>query len=380
MKPIMFIIIFALYLLINYYVFRHIWTAMPPNTIGRVALVSFAVIAVSSFFISFLLGDSMPVGMTSFLYKLGTAWFFILIYFFIVMAVKDLFGLTNRLFHFMPSDAITRFTKENWVGFGFMVGFIALVMTCGYLKYQWKVRVNLPVQIYKTIGDTISPKSLRIVAISDLHLGYGIGKGEFEKWIDVINAEKPDIVFIAGDIIDNSVRPLNEGNFAESFHKIKAPMGIYACLGNHEYISGLEASLDFINKAGIHLLKDSAALVDSSFYVVGRDDRSNLNRKTLNELVSGLDKTKPIFLLDHQPYNLEISEAVGVDLQFSGHTHQGQVWPISLVTKRIYEQDHGFLKKGNTNIYVSSGIGIWGGKFRIGTQSEYVVIDVNKKQ
>lgn len=380
MKPIMFIVIFIVYLLVNFYVFHHIWAAMPPNIIGRTALIAFAVVAVSSFFISFLAGDVLPVWLTSVLYKIGTAWFFILLYFFIVMAVKDVFGLANRLFHFMPSDAITRYTKENWVGFGFMVGFIALLMICGYIKYTWKVRVELPVQIYKAIGDSTETRPLRIVAISDLHLGYGIGKKEFEGWINTINAENPDIVLIAGDVIDNSVRPLNEGNFAESFSKIKAPLGIYSCLGNHEYISGLKNSLEFLNKAGVNVLRDTAVMVDNRFYVVGRDDRSNEHRKPLNELVDSLDKSKPIILLDHQPYHLEEAEAYGIDLQISGHTHQGQVWPISAITNAIYEKDHGFVKKGNANIYVSSGIGLWGGKFRIGTQSEYVVIDVSKAE
>lgn len=380
MKPMIFVIVFIVYLLANFYVFHHIWIAMPPTTIGRTILVSFAIIAVSSFFISFLLGDSMPVWLASALYKIGTAWLFIMMYFFIVMAVKDLFGLTNKLFHFMPGDAITRYTKENWVGFGFMVGFIALVMVCGYLKYQWKVRAELLIQMYKTMGDSIQSKPLRIVGISDLHLGYGISKGEFEKWIETINAENPDIVFIAGDIIDNSVRPLNDGNYAESFSKIKAPLGIYTCLGNHEYISGLKESLDFLNKAGVRVLRDEVVLVDSSFYIVGRDDRSNPERKPLSELVENLDRSKPIFMIDHQPYHLEEAEANGIDFQLSGHTHQGQVWPISLITKKLYEKDHGFIKKGNTNIYVSSGIGIWGGKFRIGTQSEYVVVDINKEK
>lgn len=378
MKSMFFIIVFIVYLLANYYVFRHIWIAMPPNTIGKITLISFAVIAISSFFISFIIGDSLPVVLTSFFYKVGTAWFFILLYFFMVMAVKDLFGLSNKLLHFMPSDAITRYTRDNWVGLGLMIGFITLLMVCGYLKYQWKVRVDLPIQIYKTFGDTISPKSLRIVAISDLHLGYGIGEKEFEGWVNTINAENPDIVLIAGDIIDNSVRPLNEGRFAEVFHKINAPMGIYACPGNHEYISGMQESLDFMKKAGVNLLCDSVAEVDSCFYIVGRDDRSNPSRRSLKSLVDSLDKTKPIILLDHQPYNLEEAEVNGVDLQISGHTHQGQVWPISMITNKLYERDHGFIKKGNANIYVSSGIGIWGGKFRIGTQSEYVVIDVNK--
>ena len=376
MKPIMFIIIFILYLLTNFYVFYHIWVAMPPNIIGRIGLVSFAVIAVLSFFLSFLLGDVMPVWLASALYKLGTAWFFIMLYFLMVMLAKDLLGLTNRFLHFMPADAIKTYTRENWVGLGLMIGFIALLMFCGYLKYQWKVRVELPIQTYKTMNDSIDFKPLRIVAISDLHLGYGIGEKEFEGWVETINKEKPDIVLIAGDIIDNSLRPLNEGKFAEIFRKIEAPKGVYACLGNHEYISGLKGSLDFMNKAGVHLLKDAVAEVDSSFYIIGRDDRSNPERKSLDALVKNLDTSKPIFMLDHQPYNLEESEAYGIDLQISGHTHQGQIWPISMITGKLYEKDHGFLKKGNTNIYVSSGIGIWGGKFRIGTQSEYVVIDV----
>lgn len=376
----MFIAFLVVYLLANFYVFYHIWIAMPATTVGRTALVSVAIIAVASLFITFLIGESLPVWMTTFFYKVGTAWLFIMLYFFLIMAVKDLFGLTNRLFHFMPDDAITRYTKENWVGLGFMVGFVFLLMLCGYLKYQWKVKVDLPIQIYKTMGDSTNTRSLKIVAISDLHLGYNIGKKEFEGWVNTINAENPDIVLIAGDMIDNSVRPLNKGHFEEIFHKIKAPYGIYACLGNHEYLSGINNSLDFLNKTGINLLRDSVALVDSSFYVVGRDDKSNPNRKPLKDLVAGLDKTKPILLLDHQPYDLEEAEACGIDFQFSGHTHQGQVWPISMITKKIYEDDHGFLKKGNTNIYVSSGIGIWGGKFRIGTQSEYVVVDINKKE
>lgn len=378
MSLIVLIIIIVLYLLANFYIFHHIWIAMPPTTVGQVILISFAVVAVASFVVSFMFGDSLPLWLSSMLYKIGTGWFFISIYFLLVMIVKDLFGLANNFLHFMPSDAITRYTKDNWVGFAFMVGFIALLMFCGFLKYQWKVRVELPIQLTKTMGDSIQPKPLRIVAMSDLHLGYAIGKKEFESWVEIINKENPDIVLIAGDIIDNSVRPLNEENFAESFKKIKAPLGVYSCLGNHEYISGLKESLDFLDKTGVRVLRDESILIDSSFYLVGRDDRINSKRKALKDLVEGLDKTKPIFVLDHQPYNLEEAEINGVDLQLSGHTHQGQIWPISLVTRMLYEVDHGFLKKGDTNIYVSSGIGLWGGKFRIGTQSEYIVIDINK--
>lgn len=366
-----FIIIIAVFLLANVYVFQRIWVLMPPSNIGRVLLIAFAVLAISSLFIFFALGDSMPIGLASFFYTVGTSWVFIFIYFFILSLLKDLVRLTR----IVPSEAFNQYTHDNWLGFVFAIGFVTLLMVCGYLKYTWKVRVEVPIVTEKVIE---SRDSIRIVAISDLHLGYTIGEKELSQWINLINAEKPDIVLIAGDIIDNSVRPL--GNMGKRFRDIKATYGIYACLGNHEYISGINQSTQFIRDAGINILRDSVVLVDSTFYVVGRDDRMNEKRKPLKDLVSGIDSSKPVILLDHQPYNLEEAEENAIDLQISGHTHRGQVWPISLITDLIYEKSHGFLKKGNTNVYVSSGIGIWGGKFRIGTQSEYVVIDIKNEK
>lgn len=374
MKSILFIFIVLLFLGGNFYVFYRMWQAMPPSLIGRIVLIAIAAITLASLILTFAVGNSLPIGLAGVLYKMGTSWVFILLYFVIVLLVKDLIALANRFLHFMPSDALSRYTVDNWVGLGFMVGFIALLMICGYLKYTWKVRVEQPIAIEKPIGDR---DSLTIVGISDLHLGYGIGADELQQWIRLINEENPDVVLIAGDMIDNSTRPLNERHINEYFKDIKAP--VYMCLGNHEYISGIESSLKFIDKTGVTLLRDSVALVDSTFYVVGRDDKMNPRRQSLSELTATLDKSKPIILLDHQPYDLEESELCGIDFQLSGHTHQGQVWPISMITKAIYEDDHGYIKKGNTNIYVSSGIGIWGGKFRIGTQSEYVVVKIKKK-
>ena len=196
----------------------------------------------------------------------------------------------------------------------------------------------------------------------------------------MINAENPDLVLIAGDIIDGSMRPLKEERMAEEFHRLKAP--IYACLGNHEYFSGSPEAQQFFRDAGIHLLIDEAAVIDSSIVIIGRDDRMNMRRKPIKELVS----QNPLFgkgqgeafsiVLDHQPYNLDRAEAASIDFQLSGHTHRGQVWPISWITDHIYECSWGSHQRGNTRYYVSSGIGIWGGKFRIGTQSEYVVADI----
>lgn len=368
-----FIIFFILFLLGNFYVFQRFWVLMPPSNIGRFLLVFFAITAVSSLVIFFTFENSLPISLATALYTIGTSWIFIFFYCFILALIKDII----RLLRIAPASAFNQYTHDNWVGLIFTIGFISLLMFCGYLKYTWKVRVDVPIVTEKIMGER---DSLRIVAISDLHLGYTIGKKEFLEWVELINKEKPDIVLIAGDIIDNSVRPLINENMASCFKNIKAPYGVYACLGNHEYISGVNESINFYKEAGINILKDSHTLIDSCFYVVGRDDRMNTNRKSIENLIAPLDKSKLIILLDHQPYNLEESQKNKIDLQLSGHTHRGQIWPISLITDLIYENSHGLLKKGDTNIYVSSGIGLWGGKFRIGTQSEYVVIDIKNSK
>jgi methionine synthase I (cobalamin-dependent) len=139
--------------------------------------------------------------------------------------------------------------------------------------------------------------------------------------------------------------------------------------------AGLPNSLSFYEKAGIRLLKDEV-LLTGDLAIVGRFDRMNFKRKAVKALTANIDPKKYIILLDHQPYNLQDAEQSGVDFQLSGHTHHGQIWPVSWITESIYECAFGQHQRGNTNYYVSSGIGLWGGKFRIGTCSEYVVADI----
>ena len=116
--------------------------------------------------------------------------------------------------------------------------------------------------------------------------------------------------------------------------------------------------------------------VTGDLAIVGRFDRMNFKRKAVKALTANIDPKKYIILLDHQPYNLQDAEQSGVDFQLSGHTHHGQIWPVSWITESIYECAFGQHQRGNTNYYVSSGIGLWGGKFRIGTRSEYIVAEL----
>ncbi len=370
MKPIQIMIfsaVFLLFLAANYYVFYRIWRMMPPSATGKIVLIACAAVLVGSFFLAmFLRNAGLPVWFLSGLYRIGTAWIFIFFYLLIVFLLGDLLRVT----HAVPASVMC----SNWLSLGVLTGAMVVIFGIGNIVYHNKKRVELAVETGKRME-----RPVKIVAASDLHLGYGIGRRELSHWVDLINREKPDIILFAGDLIDSSPHPLFKGGYAEELRRLEAPLGVWLAPGNHEYISGVDGSLRFIEEAGIRVLRDSVALIDGAFYVAGRDDRENRHRKSLTELTAGLDHALPVILLDHQPYHLEEAEAAGIDLQLSGHTHYGQIWPVTWITRSMYERTYGYLEKGATKYWVSSGLGIWGGKFRIGSRSEYIVIKFSGK-
>ena len=391
------LVFFLLPLLGCTYVGWHVWRILPLATVWKCVVVMLMAACFVLFIMNFVIGlDRVPLPLARVMYNVGNSSLIILLYLFMLFLALDVVSL---VLHFVRSSLGDRlwvgFLRDSLSGTLCVLGFMVALFTYANIHYRHKVRVPMEID---SKGKVTRP--LKIVLMSDLHLGYHNGRAEFAKWVDKINAEQPDLVLIAGDIIDISVRPLLEENVAEEFHRLQAP--VYACLGNHEYYSGEPRAQQFYLDAGIHLLRDSVVTLPDygNLTIIGRDDRTNVGRKSVAELVptpnpsrgeGGLDTLSTaeanqtplpsggvgsgfLLLLDHQPYHLERTAAAGVDFQFSGHTHYGQVWPISWIEDAIYECAYGSLTKGNTRIYVSSGIGIWGGKFRIGTQSEYVVL------
>ena len=358
------IVFWVLPLVAIVYLAWHIWMILPFSGWWKTVII---VLGVCSFLLLFLSVarkfDTLPLSLAQWSYEIGTSSIMVMLYLVMLFLVLDL----GRLMHLVPRSLV----YHNWQSALAIFVMIFGIFLYGNLHYKNKVRVPLELKSSKPL-----PRVYRAVMLSDLHLGYHNPRQEFARWVDMINAEKPDFILIAGDIIDGSMRPLLEEKVAEEFHRLKAP--VYACLGNHEYYAGEPRAQQFYKDAGIHLLIDEAATIDSSIVIVGRDDRTNMRRKPVKDLVNGLVNVQSpyIIVLDHQPYNLDRSEAAGVDFQLSGHTHRGQVWPISWITDHIYECSWGSHQRGSTQYYVSSGIGIWGGKFRIGTQSEYVVATI----
>lgn len=310
-------------------------------------------------FASFALRDlSVPASVGRVLFTIGSVWLVFTLYMVIALIVCDL---------------------AHWLWPSFKCGFwIASVVVCAVLAYgYWNYRHPRVVKLELEVDRPIEGGAMRIVAASDIHLGEGTGRDALRRYVEMINAQSPDVVLIAGDLIDNSVVPVMRDAMCEEFDSIDAP--IYMSAGNHEYISGLQRVEELLSDTPIRLLRDSIAVLPNGVQVIGRDDRSNRHRESLSALVAKADAASPIIVLDHQPYNLDESEKLGIDLQISGHTHRGQVWPLNWLTDRMYEQSYGYRCWSNTHIYVSSGLSLWGPPFRIGTRSELVVIDLKNE-
>ena len=341
------------------YIGWHVWCLLPIGWMWKVLILTLMTGAFLLLFAGiFRSTDRMPMPLAIAAYEIGTSSIFILLYLFMLFLVLDL----GRLLHLFPR---TLLYNNWWTAGGIAIGMFALFLY-GNLHYQNKHREELQLTTEKQLS-----KPMKIVAMSDLHIGYHNRRSELHRWVDLINAEQPGLILIAGDIIDGSMRPLIEQQMHEEFQRLKAP--VYACLGNHEFYSGEPRAKQFYKDAGIRLLQDSCAIV-GDLCIIGRDDRTNVHRDSLGVLMKQADRSKYCILLDHQPYHLDQAERQQIDFQFSGHTHHGQVWPISWITEHVYECAFGPHQRGNTRYYVSSGLGIWGGKFRIGTRSEYVVV------
>ena len=363
------ILFLALPILALVYVGWHLYVLLPLAPVVRWLII---VLGAGSFLLLMLdlTGklDTMPLGLARVLYQIGTSSIIVLLYMVMLFLMLDI----GRLTGIVPRHLL----YQSWPMTVAVAGILLAIFVYGNIHYYNKVRVPIDIISAKPL-----PKDYKVVMASDLHLGYHNPRKELARWVDMINGEQPDLILIAGDIIDISVRPLLEEGMAEEFCRLSAP--VYACLGNHEYYAGTPEARQFYKDASINLLIDEVAIVDSAIVIIGRDDRTNRRRTSLPSLVAkataaATDAQRPLFtlLLDHQPYHLEQTERMNIDFQLSGHTHRGQVWPISWITDAIYECSWGCHRRGSTQYYISSGLGIWGGKYRIGTQSEYVVATI----
>jgi hypothetical protein len=305
----------------------------------------------------------------------GYIWMGVLILFFSFAICVDMYRLflyvLNLILHYDLS-AFSLSTKAS-----FLIPFIfALAAGCyGFFEAKDILVEHLTVKSSRIPAES---SGLKIVQISDVHVGLIVREERLKRIAEKVMAESPDIVVSTGDFVDGQINSLN--GLAEIFLQIKPAYGKYAITGNHEYYAGLDQALEFTRRAGFTMLRGDVVEV-AGIYIAGVDDPAgkqlgSLNGKSEKELLSGLDNNKFKILLKHRP--LVSNDGAGLfDLQLSGHTHKGQIFPFSLVTKYYYPKHAGLLHLQNgSGLYVSRGSGTWGPPIRFLSPPEVTVIEL----
>ena len=372
-----FYLFFASYLLLCAYIGWSGLNALPRNWLLRacwvicIAFLSFSFIAGYTLrtYSSTLLGQ--PVDQL--LRNIGVTWMVSTPYWAVAALFWRALGFVNKRRRIFPAWVAAHYARAKFFALAGTVVVVASIFMAGYFHFTHPVTTTLNLKIAKRaeLG------RLHIVVASDFHLGDTIGLARLRDYVARINALKPDIILIPGDTVDRSVASLEAQNIGPELAKLHAPLGVYAVLGNHEGYAGAELSAAFLTKWGIRVLRDDVLeIAGGAFYLAGRNDYSSFSRQPIERLVAGIDRARPIILMDHQPRDLDEPAAAGVDLQFSGHTHGGQIWPVTWIVRFIYENAHGYMRKNDFQVYVTSGLGLWGFPARIGSSSEIVDVRV----
>lgn len=323
---------------------------------------------------SFVLGRSLEnyfiSPLSTSLIWIGSFWFAAMLYFFLGFLVLDLVRLGGSLLGGGLS------LKAEKLGRGTVVSATFALILVGHINALNPRLNSVEIRLQGTSAET---RIIEILMASDLHLGTIVGEKRLKQLTRAVEELQPDLVLFPGDVLDEDPQTVMKDSVGNMLRSIKAKHGVFAITGNHEYIGGVERACSYLEEHGIGVLRDQAVLVDGLFYLVGREDRSisrftDKKRKSLKELLAPLDRRFPVILMDHQPFELQEAEGLGVALQLSGHTHHGQLWPLNFVTSLIYEVSWGHLKKGDTHFYVSSGYGTWGPPVRVGNHPEMVHI------
>jgi predicted MPP superfamily phosphohydrolase len=294
------------------------------------------------------------------------------LYLFFTVFLVDIVLLINNLVKIIPSLILisNQFKKRLFIAI-LVVPF--LIITAGAL-WHGNIQINsYQIAIPKKSSDL---NHLKIALASDLHLKGITDKSIVDTFVTKINSLNPDLVLLVGDIIEGDRQDAEMTILEQTLRKINSKYGVYAAYGNHELHGGIRR-LNFFNNSGIKVLQDSSIQMDKSFYLIGRNDFRSDSRKTVEELLTGIRNDLPIIMLNHRPSDFGNVSRANVDVQISGHTHNGQLFPFNYITSNIYDLSWGYKKINNTHFFVTSGLQAWGPAVRTTGTSEIMVIDID---
>lgn len=361
------------HLVLNVYVFIRGRQLLPPKKSYRIPYTTLFVVELLIYLAGFICNVNLPHEILKPILQVGTSWMVFIGYLTALLLVFDGVKLLGRWIRKIKQWQMGRLSLRRSY---FILSLIVVISAMCYGNYRFYHPIvnEYTLQVDKKAGDL---DSLRVVMVADVHAGYLIDKKILSMYVDRIMEQKPDVVLLVGDIIDYDLPPLQEQHMDEEFRRLKAPYGVYVSTGNHEYRLNADEKIEWLGtQTGMTLLRDEAVKIDDKFYLVGREDDHAPNRKKLSDVMSGVDKAYPVIVMNHEPMNLSEESGQGADVAVYGHTHNGQLFPYNILINWIYEVGHGYKKKDNTHVYVTSGLGLAGPQYRIGTISEIVVLNL----
>jgi predicted MPP superfamily phosphohydrolase len=293
------------------------------------------------------------------------------LYFFLFILLFDIFLLLN-LFVKIISKEKRRSPEFKRRVLSLLILSSVIIVVAGIVNFN---TIRVSEYNIKVEAGSSQLQHLKIAFASDFHLGKKASVKFVAKFAEKISEIKPDIVLFGGDIAEGENESEKMISFENILKEIKPRYGFFTVLGNHEYYSGHDDGY-FFRKAGIEILYDDVTVIDNAFNLVGRLDAHYRGRKTIDELLNSTNDSLPVIMIDHRPSEiLEVSKT-DTDVQFSGHTHNGQMFPINLIIRRLYELGWGYKKIENTHFFVSSGIRLWGPQVRTAGKSEIMVVNI----
>jgi predicted MPP superfamily phosphohydrolase len=370
-----FLLVFSVFIALNGYLFIRGWQAMPDKVWVHMIYTVLFLFSSLSVFIAIFLGNRLPLWLSLVFEQVGGYYIILFIFIFAGALLGDLLRASDHYFRVFPEWVTTNYPRAKLLYFFTVISLLGIISLIGFSRFSNPGIVELDLSI-NTGG---SQEEMTLVAASDIHLGNVIRKGRLAEWVDLINNQHPDLILLAGDIFDHSYKSVEMQQMDQELSRLYARHGVYAVPGNHDYYAGIEQVLAYLKKSGIKVLRDQSVTIDNRILLIGRDDLTNRNRKPLDSLLIGMNNNLPRVLLDHQPLSLQESVDNRIDLHISGHTHNGQIFPFNRIVSKIYELGYGYKKTGTTHFYVSSGLGLWGAPIRLGTQSEIVIIRLNRE-
>ena len=373
-------IVITINLLVNSYIFMRTRSVFPEgNAVWWIAAVLFWLVAFA-YVIGRFSERTGPVWLAEPMIKTGSYWLGAMAYLTLLFLLIDMIRGLNGLFHF------TDFLQFNWMSSKgktaiFLVYSVAvIILITGYLNAKIPIVRKQSVQLIKPVPGGIQ----NVVLVSDIHLGMMISNGKLNKLVELVNQQNADLVLLAGDVFDEDLGPVIQNNMGDLLKNLRAKQGVYAILGNHEFFGNADAAQKYLENHNITVLRDSTVTLQNGITIVGREDITGQRmngkpRKSIEKLLAGIDTEKPVFMLDHQPYKLADVATHNIDLQVSGHTHHGQMWPFNYITGAMFEISRGYGKINDTHFYVSSGFGTWGPPIRTNSRSEIIVLEITGK-